>query len=304
MTSSKSSEGVMTSSNLSSAPDRAVISIAGSRKDLEAKRHAVSFILPAWNEEENIVQAIESTAAAAQRHCTDYEIVVVDDGSTDNTAKLVLALQSVHPTLRLIQHQTNRGYGEALHSGFSAGRLEHVFFTDADNQFDMDELALLLAWADHSDVVAGYREVRQDSRIRLLNAWLWNRLVRVLFYVPVRDIDCAFKLFRRSAIAVVDIESRGAMINTEIMVKLARSGQRIVEVSVTHLPRQAGKPHGASPRVITRAFAELVRMYPQLSRISMSESSPPAAAQDPPSLTDGNRWNRAPEDLADLAGQA
>jgi hypothetical protein len=126
----------------------------------------------------------------------------------------------------------------------------------------------------------------------------------MLFYVPVRDIDCAFKLFRRSAIAIVDIESRGAMINTEIMVKLARSGRRIVEVRVTHLPRQAGKPHGASPRVITRAFAELVRMYPQLSRISVSDSSPPAAAQDPRSLTDGGRWTGTPDDLADLAGQA
>jgi hypothetical protein len=94
------------------------------------------------------------------------------------------------------------------------------------------------------------------------------------------------------------------MINTEIMVKLARSGRRIVEVRVTHLPRQAGKAHGASPRVITRAFAELVRMYPQLSRISVSEGLPPASVQRPRSLTDGDRWNRAPEDLADLAGQA
>jgi glycosyltransferase involved in cell wall biosynthesis len=288
---------------VSNSSNSAVISFTRPEDELTLKRHAVSFILPAWNEAENIVQAIEDTVAAAKRHCSDYEIIVVDDGSTDDTAKLVQALQSVHPTLRLIRHESNRGYGEALHTGFSAGRLEYVFFTDADNQFDMDELPLLLEWADNSDVVAGYRRVRQDPKMRLLNAWLWNRLVRFLFYVPVRDIDCAFKLFRRSALANVDIESRGAMINTEIMVKLARAGWRIVEVGVTHLPRQAGEPQGARIKVITRAFAEIARMYPHLSALSLSESSSVASVQGPVPLTDGGRRNGRTEDLAYLTGR-
>jgi glycosyltransferase involved in cell wall biosynthesis len=278
-----------------------VISFTRPADELTVKRHAVSFILPAWNEAENIVQAIEDTVAAASRHCSDYEIIVVDDGSTDDTAKLVQALQSVHPTLRLIRHESNRGYGEALHTGFSAGRLEYVFFTDADNQFDMDELPLLLEWADSSDVVAGYRKVRQDPKMRLLNAWLWNRLVRFLFYVPVRDIDCAFKLFRRSALANVDIESRGAMINTEIMVKLARAGWRIVEVGVTHLPRQAGEPQGARPKVIARAFAEIARMYPHLSALSLSENPSLASVQGPAPLTDVSRLNGLNGRSEDLA---
>jgi hypothetical protein len=162
----------------------------------------------------------------------------------------------------------------------------------------MDELPLLLEWADSSDVVAGYRKVRQDPKMRLLNAWLWNRLVRFLFYVPVRDIDCAFKLFRRSALANVDIESRGAMINTEIMVKLARAGWRIVEVGVTHLPRQAGEPQGARPKVIARAFAEIARMYPHLSALSLSESPSLASVQGPAPLTDVSRLNGRSEDLA------
>ena len=129
-----------------------------------------------------------------------------------------------------------------------------MFFTDADNQFDMDEIELLLAWVDKADVVAGYRRDRQDPLLRKVNAWGWNRIVRWLFYVPVRDIDCAFKLFRRTALQTLEMESRGAMINTEIMVKLARRGCTIVEVGVSHYPRTSGAPQGARVRVIAGPF--------------------------------------------------
>jgi glycosyltransferase involved in cell wall biosynthesis len=265
----------------------------------DAGLRPVSIVITTYNHARFLAEAIES---ARGQTVTPAEVIVVDDGSTDDTAKLVQTLQSVHPALRLIQHESNRGYGEALHTGFSAGRLEYVFFTDSDNQFDMDELPLLLEWADNSDVVAGYRKVRQDPKMRLLNAWMWNRLVRFLFYVPVRDIDCAFKLFRRSALANVNIESRGAMINTEIMVKLARAGWRIVEVGVTHLPRRAGEPQGARFKVIARAFAEIARMYPHLSALSLSDHSSLASVRGPAPLADDGRWNGRSEDLA-LTGQ-
>src|SRR5271165_15039 len=140
-----------------------------------ARRHAVSFVLPAYNEEENIVRAIESTVAVASRHCSDFEVIVVDDGSTDRTAELVGSAASRHPQVRLVTHRTNKGYGQALRSGFSDATKDFVFYTDSDNQFDMDELPLLLAWADRADVVAGYRRVRQDPAMRRANAWAWNR---------------------------------------------------------------------------------------------------------------------------------
>jgi glycosyltransferase involved in cell wall biosynthesis len=230
-------------------------------------RHSVSFVLPAYNEEANITRAIESTVFVAERHCAEFEIIVVDDGSVDRTAELVTACADRHHQVRLIQHGVNRGYGEALRSGFDDAKLDFVFFTDSDNQFDMEELELLLAWADEADVVAGYRKIRRDPAMRRLNAWAWNRLVRALFYVPVRDIDCAFKLFRRQALADIAIESRGAMINTEIMVKLARRGATVVEVGVTHMPRIAGSTTGAKPSVIFRAFREVQAMYPRLSQL-------------------------------------
>ncbi len=243
--------------------------------------HAVSFVLPAYNEEENIDKAIDDTAAIAERHCSRYEIIVVDDGSSDRTADLVRGSARRHAEVRLVQHATNLGYGQALRSGFAAARLDFVFYTDADNQFDMNELPLLLAWTNHADVVAGFRRARQDPFIRRANAWAWNRLVRALFYVPVRDIDCAFKLYRRDPLAAIEVESRGAMIDTEIMVKLARRGSAIVEVGVTHLPRTAGTARGADPKVIVRALREVWRMYPTLSRI---DPGSPGSAEPAPRL--------------------
>jgi glycosyltransferase involved in cell wall biosynthesis len=230
-------------------------------------RPAVSFVLPAFNEEENISRALEDTVKVAARHCSAFEVIVVDDGSTDGTAAVVEERAVGHPQIRLVQHPVNLGYGHALRSGFADAALDFVFYTDSDNQFDMAELPLLLAWADQADVVAGFRRVRQDPFMRRANAWCWNRLVRALFYVPVRDIDCAFKLYRREPLAAVEIQSRGAMIDTEIMVKLARRGSAIVEVGVTHRPRTAGTARGAKLHVILRALGEVWRMYPQLSRI-------------------------------------
>ena len=262
------SEQVMTSQLLDGAP-----SVLLDR----ARRHSVSFVLPAYNEEENITKAIEDTVTVASRHCSEFNVIVVDDGSTDRTAERVDACSARHPQVRLVRHATNQGYGQALRSGFSGATQDFVFYTDADNQFDMDEFPLLLAWADKADVVAGYRRVRHDSVMRRANGWCWNRLVRALFFVPVRDIDSAFKLYRREPLAAIEIESRGAMIDTETIVKLARRGSTIMEVGVSHLPRTAGTGSGAKPMVILRALGEVWRMYPQLSRLDPGR--PPVFAE-------------------------
>jgi glycosyltransferase involved in cell wall biosynthesis len=237
---------------------------------------SVSFVLPSYNEEANIERAIDQTRAVAERVCSQWEILIVDDGSTDRTGEIVRGASTIEPSIKLVSHGCNRGYGEALRSGFAAAQFDFVFFTDADNQFDMNDFDLLMAWADRADVVAGYRKVRRDTFMRQVNAWGWNRLVRMLFYVPVRDIDCAFKLIKREALEQIDIESRGAMINTEIMVKLARSGCLIIEVGVNHFPRTAGAPQGAKLRVIARALREVKRMYPHLSGLAPQAENAPA----------------------------
>jgi len=241
--------------------------------------YRLSIVLPAFNEEGNIVQAIERAARAADRLCADHEIIVVDDGSSDATAALVTEQSQLDQRVRLVRHPRNLGYGEALHSGFRAARMDLVFFTDADNQFDLDELEAFLCWIDRVDVVAGYRTNRQDTITRRALAKGWNYLVRVLFYVPVRDIDCAFKLFRRSVLDELHIESVGAMVNTELMVKLGRSGKAVVELGVTHYPRTGGRARGAHPRVIARAVIELVRMYRRLDRVGAGHASPSEPAR-------------------------
>ncbi len=250
------------------APGQAVAERARRRAILDAKRDVrLSVVLPAYDEEDNIEAAIAEATAAAERLVAEHEIVVVDDGSRDATAARVRAVAARDARVRLVQHDRNRGYGEALRSGFLASALDFVFFTDADLQFDMGELALLLPYAGAVDVVAGYRLNRQDAMVRRLNAYGWNLLVRVLFYVPVRDIDCAFKLFDRRVLDEVDIESVGAMVNTELMVKLGRRGASVVEVGVHHRPRRAGEGRGASPRVIATAFREIVRMRRRLTAL-------------------------------------
>jgi glycosyltransferase involved in cell wall biosynthesis len=242
-----------------------------------SRDHRLSIVLPAYDEEANIAEAIRRSTAVADRLCADHEVIVVDDGSTDGTAEVVRREMDQDPRIRLVRHARNQGYGEALRTGFRSARMDLVFFTDADNQFDLDELEALLARIDSVDVVAGYRLNRQDSFSRRLNAKAWNLLVRVLFYVPVRDIDCAFKLFRRSVFDEIDIESVGAMVNTELMVKLGRAGAGVLEVGVTHYPRTAGAARGANPRVIARALYELLRIYGRLRHVNDIRASAPRA---------------------------
>jgi glycosyltransferase involved in cell wall biosynthesis len=234
---------------------------------VDADSMRVSLVLPAFNEEDNIEGAVREAALAAERLFAEHEVIVVDDGSTDATATKVKAIAAEDPRVRVVSHGRNRGYGEALRSGFLASRLEFVFFTDADLQFDMGEIERLLPYAGAVDVVAGYRVNRQDPPFRRLMAYAWNLLVRVLFYVPVRDIDCAFKLFDRRVLEEIDIESVGAMVNTELMVKLGRRGSSVVEVGVHHRPRRAGEARGASPRVIATAFREVLAMRSRLAKL-------------------------------------
>ena len=235
----------------------------------EPSNFTISIVLPAFNEEANIELAMKTATEVAGRLCADHEILVVDDGSTDTTASLVTQASALDPRIKLLRHDVNRGYGEALRTGFTAAQMDLVFFTDADNQFDLNELEAFLPLSRTVDVVAGYRINRQDASLRRLSAWGWNRLVRVVFYVPVRDIDCAFKLFRRDVFEEFDLESVGAMVNTELMVRVGRSGRSIVELGVHHYPRTAGSARGAHPKVIARAFYELVRMRRRLRGVGL-----------------------------------
>ena len=218
---------------------------------------SISTVLPAYNEEENVAEAVSSVIKVMDSITTDYEVIVVDDGSSDGTSRAVEDLMKRYPQVRLIRHPVNRGYGGALRSGFEAARGDLIFFTSSDNQYDVAEIKRLLPLIEEADIVAGYRAQRQDPIIRRFFAWGWNTLVRLLFGYAARDIDCAFKLFRREVLNRVPLASMGAMIDTELLVGARKRGLRIREVAVSHFPRRAGRQTGGRPDVILKAFHDL-----------------------------------------------
>ena len=221
----------------------------------------ISAVLPAFNEQDNIVEAIAESGAAMARCASEYEIIVVDDGSTDQTGEIVGRLAESDPRIRLIEHERNQGYGGALYSGFRAARFEWVFLTDADRQFEVSELASFIPHCDGYDLILGYRRPRRDPYMRRLNAFGWNMLVDLLFGYTARDVDCAFKLFRRSIFDNMVVRSRGATLSTEFLVRSRRAGYRFLEKSVSHRPRGFGSATGAKPAVIVRAFRELIEFW-------------------------------------------
>ena len=227
---------------------------------------SLSVVLPAYNEEENVESAVEQVSAIAQELGMDYEIILVNDGSADQTGEIARELEQRVPNFRLVEHYPNRGYGGSLKAGFAAATKDLIVFVPADNQFDFSEVHRLLERLDEADIVSGYRVDRQDSFIRKFNALGWNMVVRLLFGSLCRDIDCGFKLFRREILDRVNIVSNGAMIDTEFLAGAKARGYRIVDVPVTHLPRVAGEATGANFRVVAKAFYDLVRFRKRLSR--------------------------------------
>jgi glycosyltransferase involved in cell wall biosynthesis len=227
---------------------------------------SLSIVLPAYNEEENVESAVEQVSAVAQQLGVDYEIILVNDGSTDRTGEIGCELMQRIPNFQLVEHYPNRGYGGSLKAGFAAATKDLVAFVPADNQFDFSEITRFLERINEADIVSGYRAERQDHLIRKLNAFGWNMLVRLLFGYLCHDIDCGFKLFRREVLEHVTLVSDGAMIDTELLAGARARGFRIAEVPVTHLPRVAGEATGANLKVVARAFRDLALFRLRLSR--------------------------------------
>ncbi|HET9981238.1 MAG TPA: glycosyltransferase family 2 protein [Ktedonobacterales bacterium] len=225
----------------------------------------ISVVLPAHNEEAVLADTIGACVATLGEIAPDYEIIVVDDGSTDRTGEIAEEYAARNPRVRVIHNRPQRGYGGALIAGFNAITKPLAFFMDADGQFDIRDLAALLPLREQGRrAVLGYRLRRKDSPLRKLNAWGWKLLVSSLFGLRVRDVDCAFKLYDTALVRAVDVRAEGAMVNTEMLVKLTRMGVPFVEVPVRHYPRLHGQASGANPRVILHAFRELLRLHSKL----------------------------------------
>ncbi len=228
----------------------------------------ISLVLPAYNEADNIEPLVAEATQALQAVTDDFEIIIVDDGSRDDTAGVARRVMANNPHVRLVQHPVNQGFGAAVFSGFTSASKDWIFYTDADRQFVLSELERFVPLMDQADLIAGYRAPRRDPFLRVLYGKGWSMLCTLLFGYTVRDVDCGFKLFRRGIIQELapKIASRGATFSIEWLVRAKRAGYRFAELPVTHRPRVAGKQTGANIKVITRAFRELVRVRLQLWR--------------------------------------
>jgi glycosyltransferase involved in cell wall biosynthesis len=233
---------------------------------LAPPRARLSLVFPIFDEEQNIEPLLGTAHEIASRLTPDFEIILVDDGSRDRSAEIIDTWCQQDPRFRLLRHARNTGYGAALHSGLREANGELIFFSDADLQFDLSELGSLIEHAERFDIVAGYRAQRSDPWPRRALAGTWNAIVRTLFGLEVRDIDCAFKLFRREVIEAIPIESIGAFVNTEILVRASALGYRIHQVPVSHHRRRHGDQSGGNPKVILRAVLELATLYRDLYR--------------------------------------
>jgi glycosyltransferase involved in cell wall biosynthesis len=233
------------------------------RDPCAARRLGLSAVLPAYNEEALLGTTVCHVARVLRELVDHFEIVVVDDGSRDGTPDVLRRLQAEQPDLplRVVTHAVNQGYGAALASGFDASRNELVVMLDADGQFDVAELVhFLRALDDSTDMVIGWRAHRADPFMRTVNARGWKLLIGTLFGYTARDVDCAFKLFRRRVWEEMTVQARGATFSAEFLIKARRLGFRVKELPVSHFPRRAGSPTGAHPKVIARAFKELLEL--------------------------------------------
>ena len=246
---------------------------AAERGDEPAMRFpgSLSLVLPAHNEEANIRCVVEDALKTLPRFADTFEIVVVNDGSRDATATIVADLAERDGRVKEVTHEQNQGYGAALRSGFGATSGDHVMFMDADRQFDIGDLALLSPFVARYDVVAGFRRERNDPLIRRLNAEVFNVVVRTLFGVHLRDIDCAFKVFRGDQLRSLTLNAPGALINTEMQAKLRRKGATVQQVAVHHYPRIAGTATGGNWRVIVRAMGETLILFADLHQTDASD---------------------------------
>lgn len=250
------------------------VEIPGNEIESNAKENvSISLFFPCYNEQDNVSRTVEQALAVLKKLNADFEVIIVDDGSSDNTGEIADQITLQNDRVKVVHHHKNLGYGSALQSGFKAATKELVFYTDGDGQFDINEMPSLLLLIKQYDIVSCYRLNRQDSVIRKINGWCWTKFVCFLFGMKIRDIDCAFKLYKREIFDNITLSSTGALIDTEILARAVRKGYCITQKGVHHYPRTAGEQTGANLAVVLRAFKELFKLYGRIRRENVNEQN-------------------------------
>lgn len=233
------------------------------------KLRALSVFFPAYNEEKNIKKTVEKAAEILPKIANQWEILVVNDGSTDKTEEIVEHLMKKESRIKMITHTPNRGYGAAIKTGLYNCKFDWICFTDADGQFDFQEIDKFLEKKDQADLIIGYRIKRKDPSKRVLIGkllWLWDL---IFFGLNVCDPDCGFKLIKKEVVdKIPKLTTESGITETEFLVRVQRCGFKIMEIGVHHYPRKEGKQTGANPRVIFKALQESFSLWWSLLRSS------------------------------------
>ena len=223
---------------------------------------SISIFFPAFNDEATIGKLTLDALALLGTLAVDYEVIVVNDGSTDSSAAILDELASARENVRVIHHSHNQGYGAALRTGFSSAGKDLIFYTDGDGQYDVKELALLLPlMTDGVDVVNGYKIKRHDNRRRRVIGAIYNQLARIFFRLPIRDVDCDFRLLRRSAIERIELSASSGAICVELIHKLAVARCLFREGPVHHYPRLHGKSEFLRFRRVLRTLLDFFALW-------------------------------------------
>ena len=231
---------------------------------METRPKSISVFFPLYNDAPSVELMVGRAKSVLEKVSDDWEIILVEDCSPDNVAAIADRLAAGDPRIRVIHHPRNMGYGGALRSGFAAARKDLIFYTDGDAQYDPRELALLLEHIAHADIVTGYKIDRSDRMIRKVLGRVYHTAVKALFGLPLRDVDCDFRLFRREVIESIELESDSGVICAEMMTKVQGAGFRIIEVPVHHYPRLAGRSQFFRPGRILRLLRGLVAQWLKL----------------------------------------
>ena len=227
---------------------------------------SISVFFPCYNEEANVERTTMAALKTCRRISQDFEVIIVNDGSSDSTGTIADRLAAENDEVRAVHNNPNLGYGGALQAGFRAATKDWVFYTDGDGQFDFEDIDKLLPLLAQYDIVSGYRLDRKDSLMRKANALAWTLLVNTVFWLWLRDIDGAFKIYPRKLFDEIEMKSMGALIDTEILARAKRLGYSIGQVGVHHYARTAGEQTGANLGVILRAFKELFTLRGDIRR--------------------------------------
>ncbi len=228
----------------------------------------LSVFFPVYNEENEIKNTVDKAKKVLEEITDNWELIIVNDGSSDNTGRIVSKLANVDSRVKVVTHNPNRGYGAAFKSGFYNAKYEWITFTDSDGQFDFREVAKFIAKQKETraDIVVGYYKKRKVPLIKILTSRMWEFVVFVLFGLKIKDIDCGFKFVSKKVIDTIPkLESeRGAFISSEFLIKARKCGFKIVEIPVTHYPRTSGIGTGRNLKVIVNSFADLFKLWRKL----------------------------------------